>query len=209
MALIEDLQWRYAAKRMNGKAFETYKVERILDAIQLSASSYGLQPYSILVVTEKELREKLQPAIWNQPQVVEGSHLLVFAAWKEVSVDRIDAYIRQIAKVRGMTLEALAPMREKLVKRFAGMSTAKHFEWAARQTYIALGTGLVAAAEQKVDSTPMEGFDPAEVDKILGLEEKGLGSTTLLVLGYRDEDKDHLSDANKVRRPQETLVEWR
>ncbi|MCC5914348.1 MAG: nitroreductase family protein [Balneolaceae bacterium] len=206
MNLIEALNWRYAAKRMNGKKVPKDKVERILDAIRLSASSMGLQPYTILNIEDKELKEKLRPAAFNQPQVVEGSNLIVFAAWSHVSRKQIDEYITHMAHVREIPVKSLEDFRNTIIKMIENNSEEENFEWAARQIYLALGTALTAAAVEKVDATPMEGFKPAEVDRILGLEEMGLKSVSLLALGYRDAENDFLANARKVRRDKEKLI---
>ncbi len=204
MNLIEKLNWRYAAKRMTGQKIAPDKLTRILEAIRLSASSFGIQPYTILVVENKEIREKLKPAAYNQPQITEASHLLVFAAWDNVTEERISAYINLIAEVRGMDVAMLKDFKDRmrgLLKR----STEENFNWTARQTYIALGTGLSAASMEDVDSTPMEGFDPKAFDEILKLKEKGLRSVAIMALGYRDSEADPLSKMKKVRRPLEQL----
>jgi len=206
MQLIDALNWRYATKRMNGKKVSDEKVNKILDATRLSASSMGLQPYSILVINNEELRRKLQPAVNNQPQIIEGSHVLVFAAWENVTEQHVDDYINNIAKIRGVSLASLDGFKQSLMKIVNGRTPQEKFEWAARQSYIALGTALTAAALEKVDATPMEGFNPEEVDKVLNLREKGLKSVTLLTLGYRDSEKDKLADAKKVRRSKEELI---
>ncbi|WP_233505454.1 nitroreductase family protein [Rhodohalobacter sp. SW132] len=205
MDLIDALNWRYAAKRMNGQRVPEEKVERIKEAIGLSASSMGLQPYSILTVTDDEMKKKIRAAAYNQPQVVEGSHILVFAAWKEINDTYIDEYMERISDVRGVSLESLADFRNSIKKMVAGNSEQQNHEWAARQIYIALGTGLTAAAVEKVDATPMEGFVPEKVDEILGLPAQGLQSVSLLVLGYRDEENDFLAGEKKVRREKEKL----
>lgn len=205
MNLINALNWRYATKRMNGKQVPEEKIERILDAIQLSASSMGLQPYTILSINNDELKEKLKPAAYNQPQITEGSHLIVFAAWDDISEQQIDAYLQQIAVVRGVSVGSLADFRASLIKTVENKSPEERYEWAARQIYIALGTALTAAAVEKVDATPMEGFVPEQVDDILKLREKGLRSVAMMALGYRDEETDFLANVKKVRRDKEQL----
>lgn len=205
MDLLDALNWRYATKRMNGNHVPEEKVERILDAIQLSASSMGLQPYTILSIKNDELKEKLKPAAYNQPQITEGSHLIVFAAWNDISEQQIDAYLQQIADVRGVAIDTLADFRTSLVKTVESKSPDERYEWAARQIYIALGTALTAAAVEKVDATPMEGFVPDKVDDILNLHEKGLRSVAMMALGYRDEENDFLANVKKVRRDKEEL----
>lgn len=206
MELIEALNWRYATKRMNGKKVPDELVNKILDATRLSASSMGLQPYSIIVVDNEELRKKLQQAVYNQPQITEGSHVLIFAAWDNVTEGHVNDYINNISNVRDVTVESLKGFKNSLMNIVNGRTTQEKFEWAARQTYLALGTALTAAALEKIDATPMEGFIPEKVDNILELNKKGLKSVALLVLGYRDAEKDKLAEAKKVRRSKEQLI---
>jgi nitroreductase len=191
---------------MNGKKVPDEKINRILDATRLSASSMGLQPYSIVVIDNEELRKQLQPAVNNQPQITEGSHVLVFAAWDNVTEQHVVDYIKNIAEVRGVTLESLQGFKNSLMNIVNGRSIQQKFEWSARQAYIALGTAITAAALEQVDATPMEGFNPEEVDKILNLHQKGLRSVAILTLGYRDSEKDKLAKAKKVRRSKEELI---
>ncbi len=203
--VIKNLQWRYATKRMNGQKVPSVKLDNILESIRLTATSNGLQPFTVLVIEDQETKEKLHKAAFNQPQVIEGSHLLVFAAWKSITPEQIDTYFDLVYEERNLEKGSLDQYANFLKDNFSKQSEAENFNWAAKQAYIALGTALVAAAEEEVDSTPMEGFNAAEVDKILGLAEKGMGSTALLALGYRDASADHMSDAKKVRRSKEEL----
>lgn len=205
MDIIESLEWRYASKRMNGKRVPAEKIDRILEAIRLSPSSMGLQPYTILVIEDEALKKKLRPVAFNQPQIVESSHLLVFAAWDTIKPEQIDEFIRYTAEVRQMPLEALDDYKGILLNMVANRSPEENFHWAAKQVYLAFGTALVAAAAEQVDATPMEGFDPVAADNILGLKEKGLRSVTLLPLGYRDAENDWLAKLPKVRREKEKL----
>lgn len=200
MNLIKKLEWRYATKRMTGEKVSQEKLDRILDAIRLSASSMGLQPYNVLIVENQELRKQIQQVAFSQPQIVEASHLLIFAAWDNVNVEHVDDYINNIAEVRGVSPDTLEGFRGMMLNMAQNRTQEQNFEWAARQAYIALGTGLVAAAVEEVDAAPMEGFLPQELDKLLNLNEKGLRSVVLLALGYRDEEKDSLVNAKKVRR---------
>ncbi|WP_297336137.1 nitroreductase family protein [Algoriphagus sp.] len=202
---LTSLNWRYAAKRMNGKQVPSAKLENILESIRLTATSNGLQPFTVLVIEDKKTREELFTAAVKQPQVVEGSHLLVFAAWKRISAEQIDSYFNMVYEERGLEKGSLDQYANFLKRNFAGQTEDQIFNWASKQAYIALGTALVAAAEEKVDSTPMEGFNPDEVDRILGLSEKGMGASSLLALGFRDEAADHMVTAKKVRRPKEGL----
>ncbi len=205
MSALNNLEWRYAAKRMNGQKIPTEKLEKILKAIQLAPTSIGLQPFTVLVVENEELKAKMAPAIYNQPQITEGSHVLVFAAWKEYSDENVEKYLNNIASVRGIPVDSLDGLRNMINGAISGKTPEQLLNWNSRQAYIALGTGLAVAAEEQVDSTPMEGFDPDALDAVLGLQEKGLRSTVVLALGYRDAEKDYLSSAAKVRRDKEEL----
>ena len=205
MSALNNLEWRYAAKRMNGQKVPAEKLEKILKAIQLAPTSIGLQPFTVLVVENEELKAKMAPAIYNQPQITEGSHVLVFAAWKEYSDENVEKYLNNIATVRGIPVESLDGMRNMINGAISEKTPEQLLNWNSRQAYIALGTGLAVAAEEQVDSTPMEGFDPDALDAVLGLQEKGLRSTVILALGYRDAEKDYLSSSAKVRRNKEEL----
>ena len=205
MKLIDALNWRYAVKRMNGEKVPLQKIDNILEATRLSASSMGLQPYNIIVVENDEIKKKLQPVAYNQPQIIESSHLLVFAAWENVTEDHVNEYINSIATTRNVSLESLEGFKNSLMRIVHDRTPEQKYEWAARQAYIAFGTAITAAAIEEVDATPMEGFNPAAVDEILGLQAKGLRSVTILALGYRDQEKDVLVNAKKVRRDKEKL----
>ncbi|MBE7169175.1 MAG: nitroreductase family protein [Williamsia sp.] len=199
MELINALNWRYAAKRMNGRPVPAEQLNNILEATRLSASSMGLQPYKVLVIEDEEVRKKIQKVAFNQAPIVEGSHLLVFAAYANVTEEHIQEYINHISTVRGVPVETLEGFKASMM-RLASRTPEQNYQWAARQTYIAFGTAIAAAAEERVDATPMEGFDPEALDELLSLKEKGLRSVTLLALGYRDSEKDVLANALKVRK---------
>jgi nitroreductase len=205
MSLIENLNWRYATKRMNGQKVPQAKLDAILEATRLSASSLGLQPYTIFVIENEAIRQSMLPLAYNQPQITEASQVLVFAAWQNVTPEKIDAYINQIAEERGAPIEALAPFKAMIEGTVNGKSDEEIYQWSARQAYIALGTSLAAAAEQEVDATPMEGFNPAALDELLGLKEKGLRSVALMAIGYRDAANDQLASAKKIRRTADKL----
>ena len=201
MNLIQLLQWRYAAKKMNpGQVVPQDKVDRILDAIRLTATSSGLQPYEMIVVTNPEIRQQIQAVANNQAQITEGSHLLVFAAWDDYTPERINMMFDLTNKERGFTNEGWENYRNMLLSKYPARGAEANFQHAARQAYIGLGTALIAAAEEQVDATPMEGFDPASVDKILNLSARGLRSVVILPLGYRETGKDWLEKLPKVRR---------
>jgi nitroreductase len=203
MDILQDLNWRYATKRMTGEKIPQEKIETILEATRLSASSMGFQPYQVVVVESPEVRKQIQAVAFNQPQIVEASHLLIFAAWDPLTPEQVDAYMRQIEQERSVAPETLAGFSQSIKSMIAGRTAEENFQWAARQAYIGLGTALVAASSQRVDSTPMEGFQPAALDELLGLREKGLRSVALMTLGFRDAEKDVLASAKKVRRPAE------
>lgn len=205
--LLQNLQWRYATKKMNPtKPVSSEKVDFILEAIRLSASSSGLQPYDVLVVTNPEIREQIVPHAWDQKQITDGSHLLVFAAWDNYTAERINTMFDLVNEKRGFKNEGWENYRQMLLNTYPKRDPETNFQHAARQAYIGLGSALIAAAEMKVDSTPMEGFNPDKVDEILGLKERGLKSVILLPLGYRADEGDWLVNLEKVRRPTESFI---
>ena len=206
MSLLDDLNWRYATKKMNGKAVPQEKIDYILEAIRLTASSSGLQPYQVFVITDQALKDKIKAAGYDQSQISECSHLLVFASWDSYSPERIKAVFDRTIAERGLPSGAMDAYFERLWGMYEPLGSEAHAAMAARQAYIAVGTALIAAAEQKVDATPMEGFVPAEVDKLLGLNEKGLKSVVIMPIGYRDEAHDWLVNLKKVRTPMEDFV---
>ena len=199
--LISKLQWRYATKKMDpARPVPQEKVDRILEAIRLTATSSGLQPYEVIVVTNPELRAQIVPQAWNQAQITDGSHLLVFAAWDNYTAERINAMFDLVNDERGFKNEGWEAYRHQLLAAYLPRDAETNYQHAACQAYIGLGTALIAAAEEGVDSTPMEGFDPDKVDEILGLRALGLRSVLLLPLGYRADEGDWLVNLKKVRR---------
>lgn len=207
MSLIDTLNWRYACKNMDAqKPVEEEKVDRILEAIRLTATSSGLQQYELLVITNKEIQAKLQAIAWNQSQVTAASHVIVFAAWDHYTEERINMMFDLTNEIRGFKNEGWEAYRQMLLSTYPKRDAEANYQHAARQAYVALGTALIAAAMEGVDSTPMEGFDPAAADEILGLRELGLRSVVLLPLGYRKEEGDWLVNLKKVRRPLEDFV---
>lgn len=204
MSIINDLAWRYAAKRMNGNKVPTAKIEDLLEAIRLSASGFGLQPYQIFVIENPELRAQIQPIAYGQPQVTESSHLLVFAAWNEVTVEKIDSFIQLVSETRNVPVDSLNDYR-KAISGMLNRTQEAQANWAARQVYLAMGTALAAAAHFKIDTTPMEGFMPAKLDELLDLNAKGLHSVLMLAVGEREENADYMANAIKVRYPKDQL----
>ena len=206
MSFLESLQWRYATKRMNGEQIPSEKLNNILDAVQLAPSSFGLTPYNVIVVQDPAVKAKLAPHCYNQPQINESSALLIFAHWTTINAENVADYMNEIAETRGIPVEALADFSNVINGKVSNSSVEDLQVWASRQAYIALGFGLAASAVEGVDSTPMEGFNPAAVDEILGLPARGLRSTILLPLGYREADKDWLVNMKKVRRTHENFI---
>jgi len=207
MELLNKLQWRYATKAMDPqRAVPADKVERIIEAARLAPTSSGLQPFEIFVVTNPEVRARIQPVSWNQGQVTDGSHLLVFAAWDNYTPERINAMFDYTNDVRGFKNEGWEAYLQQLLATYPQRDAQVNFEHAARQAYIGFGAAVIAAAFEEVDCTPMEGFDPAAVDEILGLRARGLKSVVMLPLGYRKAEQDWLVNLPKVRRPREQFV---
>ncbi|MDN3667287.1 NAD(P)H-dependent oxidoreductase [Algibacter miyuki] len=206
MDLLNKLNWRYAAKAMNGEKVSEDKIERILEAARLAPTSSGLQPFEIIVIKNQDIKEKIKPVAWNQSVITDCSHLLVFAAWDTYTADRINHMFDLTNDIRGFKNEGWENYRQMLLSSYPQKDEEENFNHAAKQAYIAFSQAITAAAFEGVDSTPLEGFDPAAVDDILGLREKGLRSAVLLPIGYRKEDADWLVNLVKVRKPMEELV---
>ncbi|WP_422842991.1 NAD(P)H-dependent oxidoreductase [Acidovorax sp. M2(2025)] len=205
--LLNKLQWRYATKKMNpAKAVPQDKVDRILEAARLAPTSSGLQPFEIIVVTDPAVRERIRPIAWNQAQITDGSHLLVFAAWDNYTPERINKMFDLTNDQRGFKNEGWENYRQMLLNSYPQRDAEVNFQHAARQAYIGMSAALIAAAFEEVDSTPMEGFDPNALDEILGLRARGLRSVAILPLGYRADEGDWLVSLKKVRRPREEFV---
>jgi len=206
--LNDQLNWRYATKKMDPtRTVAQEKIESIIEAIRMSPTSSGTQPFELFVVTNKNIREEICKAASNQTPITDGSHLLVFAAWDNYTEARIDEVADLNVKLRG-DLPLIGQYYGNLKSNYLPRDAEINYAHAARQAYIALGIAMVAAAEQEVDCTPMEGFSPAMVDEILGLKERGLRSVVLLPLGYRDEEGDWLLNMAKVRKSRETMITY-
>jgi nitroreductase len=206
MSLLDSLKWRYAVKRMNGNKIPEATMNTILEATKLAPSSFGLTPYNIIVIEDEETRKKLQPHFYNQPQVGESSALVIFATWNSITEKEVATYMQEIAEERGVPVESLNDFAGYINGSIKNLTAEQLQIWAAKQTYIALGFALVAAATEEIDATPMEGFKPDAVDEALGLKELGLHSAVAVTLGYRDAANDYLSGAKKVRRASEKLI---
>lgn len=206
MALIENLQWRYATKKYDPtKKVSEENIDKILEAARLAPTSSGLQQYRVLLISNQELKEKLKVNSLNPESIVDCSHVLVFAAWDSYTNERIDAIYDRTTEERGLPEGRFQSYTDKIKDIFAKQTAEQQFAHAARQSYIGLAMALAQAAELKVDSTPAEGFDNAVVDEVLDLKSLGLKSVTLLYLGYRAAD-DWLAPLKKVRNTKEDFV---
>ncbi len=207
-SIIENLKWRYATKQFDpSKKITKENLETLLEGVQLSASSYGLQPYQISVVEDKETREKLKTAAWDQNQLTDASQVIVFANLKKLDEAYVDNYISNIAATRAMKVGDLKGMADMIKNSTLQMPAEKQNEWAQKQCYLALGFLLNTAAHLKIDVCPMEGFSAGDFDKILGLEEKGLHTAVIACVGYRHEE-DKYQHAAKVRKSTEDLFNF-
>ncbi len=204
MKLIEALEWRYAVKKFDPlKKISENDLQQILKAAHLAPSSSGLQPYEIFVITNQELKQELVPFSMNQQQIADCSHLLVFAAWDTYTEARIDAIYNRTTDERGLERGRFNTYTDSLKAMYLNRDDKDNFDHTARQVYISFGMALAAAAELKVDATPMEGFDVDAYDRILDLKSKGLKSVVVVPLGYRDSSGDWLVNMKKVRQPEE------
>lgn len=202
---LENQNWRYATKKFDStKKISTEDFNTLKEAIRLSSSSYGMQPYKIIIVENPEVRAQLQPAAWGQSQIVDASHLLVFANITNFGNDDIDSVLNVFTSERGLPENALDGYGGFIKSKIATLSEEVKNVWTSKQTYLALGNLLNAAAELKIDVTPMEGFDPTAVNEILGLEKLGLNASLLATIGYRHEE-DETQHYKKVRKSNEDL----
>jgi nitroreductase / dihydropteridine reductase len=205
MNLIEALNWRYATKSYRQEKVPTAALEYILEAVRLAPTSSGLEQFEVLVISNPDLKQRLTPIAFNQKQVAEASHILVFAAWDNYTPERINAAFDRVNEQRGFKNEGWENYRQFLLNLYPSRDARTNFEHAARQAYIAFGLAIAAAAEQKIDSTPVEGFDAPALDELLGLPAKGLKSVALLPIGFRNAEGDWLVNLKKVRR---TMAEF-
>lgn len=206
MSLLQDLQWRYATKKMNGAVVAQEKIDYIVEAARLAPTSSGLQPFKVIEISNPELKAKIQPVAFGQSQIVDASHLLIFAAYDEYTKERVDAVFAQQAIERGLPEGFADDYKNMLWSRFEQQTKEEHFQHAARQAYIGFGLAIAAAAELKVDATPMEGFIGPQLDELLGLDKLGLKSVTILAIGERDTENDWLVSLKKVRTNTEDFL---
>ena len=200
MELIKNLKWRYAIKKYTDELVTEDKIDQIIEAINLTASSCGIQPYRLLVITNSEVRQRLAEGSFNA-QIQDSSHLLVFAGLNTITSEYIADYVVMMEEQRNLESGALNGLKDMLIVYFSPQTPEQNAIWSDKQAYIGLGTALIAAAELKVDATPMEGFDPKLFEDVLGLSEKGLHASVIISLGYRDTSNDYLASMQKVRIP--------
>ncbi|WP_163399334.1 NAD(P)H-dependent oxidoreductase [Flavobacterium fluviatile] len=203
--LLDNLNWRYATKKFDAtKKISEADLNTLKEAVRLSASSYGLQPFKVVIVENPELREKLKAEAWGQTQITEASHLLIFANDLNLDSKSVEAYIKNISETRSVPVEALEGFSGMMNNVISNLSSEDKNIWTAKQTYIALGTLLSAAAELRIDATPMEGFSAPAFNEILGFDKLGLNASVIATLGYRHEEDD-AQHYKKVRKSQEEL----
>ncbi|MFD1628839.1 MULTISPECIES: NAD(P)H-dependent oxidoreductase [Sphingobacteriaceae] len=211
MALLEDLKWRYATKRMDGQTVPQEKLDYILEAARYAPSSSGLQPYKIFVVKNGKTLEQLKDFVFNnhpfnQNQIADCSHLLVWAAWDQYTDERVGNVLRNTSTKRNLPIDSSEDYKQRLLNLYESLGKEWQENHTAKQAHISYGLAIAAAAEQKVDATPMEGFDNTKMDEFLGLNQSGLKSVVILPIGYRDKENDWLVKLKKWRTPKEEFI---
>lgn len=203
---IKNLYWRYATKKFDSsKKLSNEKIQTLKDAFNLTATSYGLQPIRLLVIENKELQTDLLAFSMHQKQVRDASHLLVFCVVTEMDAEYITKYFEMVEEKRGTSKTILAPFRDILINEFKQKQSDEIFHWAKNQAYLAMGNLLTVCAQEKIDSCPIEGFEPEKYDEYLKLNEKGLKSVLVMPVGYRADD-DFFAEFKKVRQGVENVV---
>jgi nitroreductase len=203
--ILENRTWRYATKKFdNTKKISDEDFELLSESVRLSASSYGLQPYKIFVISNTEIREKLKPVSWGQSQITDASHLIVFANQTTFGEELVNDYLSNVADTRNIPAEGLKDYGSFMKSKLMDLPNDTKEVWTAKQVYIALGNLMQAAAELKIDTCPMEGFEAEAYDEILGLKDKGLTTSVVLPIGYRS-NEDETQHYAKVRKSKEEL----
>lgn len=206
MKSIESLEWRYAVKKFDSeKKLSDVQIETLKQAFNLTATSYGLQPLKLLVINNKTIQKELVAHSWNQPQVVDASHLLVICIPKEYDKKEVENYFKLVQKVRNTPDSIINPFKEFLTSEIEKKAQEELFAWNKNQAYLALGNLLTVCALEKIDSCPMEGFIPEKYDKVLKLDQQNLSSTLVLPVGFRAND-DYMKDLKKVRKSVNEVV---
>ncbi|MGW9685618.1 NAD(P)H-dependent oxidoreductase [Flagellimonas sp. 2504JD1-5] len=203
--ILENRTWRYATKKFDStKKVSDTDLELLLEATRLSASSYGLQPYHVYVITDPEIKEKLKPVSWGQSQLTDASHIIVFANVTDFGEELMDGYLENVSTTRKIPAEGLKGYGDFMKSKLLDLPTETKGIWTSRQVYIAFSNMMQAAAELKIDTCPMEGFESEAYNKILDLEEKNLNASVVLAVGYRS-DEDETQHYAKVRKSKEEL----
>lgn len=204
--IIESLNWRYATKKFDqAKKLSAQQLQVLLESLRLSPSSFGLQPWKFIVVSNPEIREKLRAVAWDQAQVSEASELIVFAIRKNIDNALVDEFINSISKIRAAPVSELQGQSGMLKGFIKDKSAEALRDWATKQLYLSLGVLITVGAHEGIDIAPMEGFNPKKFDEILGLEKLGLESRVIAGVGFRDKDDPHATEP-KVRFPMEEIV---
>jgi len=204
--LQQALQWRYATKRMNGEKIDQSLIHEIIHAAQMAPSSLGLQPFNIIHLKSDEVKNAIYNSACKQPQVLECDSLLLFAAWENNYIAKVDNYIDLIAQTRNVSHESLADFKKGILNFIGTKDEPELYHWASKSAYISLGFALVSAAIHGVDTTPMEGFNNSKMDEVLNLKSLGLKSSVMMAIGKRDAEKCYLVNAAKVRRSVADLI---
>ncbi len=206
-SILAPLNWRYATKKFDtGKKVSAEDLATIKAAINLTPTSYGLQPFKVLQIDSPELRAKIQPAAWGQAQIVEASHLLVFAHYTDIGEKEVAAYMQNKADTAGFDVSVLKGYQDFIVGKIDALSASEKSNWNAKQTYLAVSTALNTAAQLEIDACPMEGFEVNDLNEVLGLKEKGLSAAAIVALGYRSSEDD-TQHAPKTRKAEAELFE--
>lgn len=207
MEIIKNLNWRYATKKFDkDKKISVEQLKLLMETIRLAPSSYGLQLYKVLIIEDREIREELKQASWNQSQITDSSALVVFCNYNNVYHNHIDEYINMKCEKENKCYDDLKGYADFMKQKLNEMKETERNAWTIRQTYIALGVFLTACAELKIDACPMEGFEPEKYNEILGLKSKNLNASVIVPIGYRAES-DTTQFLPKVRKPIEELFE--
>ena len=206
MNTIESLQWRYAVKKFDKeKVLSQKQVETLKEAFNLTATSYGLQPVKLAVISDKNLQKELVAHSWNQSQVLDASHLLVICVPKEYSKEEVEKYFNLVQKIRNTPDAVITPFKKFLTAEIEKKTQEELLIWNKNQAYLALGNLLTVCALEKIDSCPMEGFVPEKYDEVLNLGSKNLTAVLVLPVGFRAED-DYMKDLKKVRKNMDEVI---
>ncbi|MCK5741970.1 MAG: NAD(P)H-dependent oxidoreductase [Chlorobi bacterium] len=206
MNFIELMNWRYSVKHFSNQKVSSEKIDTILEAIRLAPTSMGLQAMKVLLIEDEKILKEISEKSCTQPQIKECSHLILLAAREDMTDKELNDFIQRHIDTRNVSEESLSGLKT-MVSGVQSKDKSEFLEWSLQQTYIVLGIALAAAASEKVDATPMKGFNPQAMDEIMNLKDKGLTSSLLIALGYRDEENDKLANSPKVRKTKEEFIE--